>query len=223
MYIKCENVNKTIGKNVILKNVNLSLSGGCIYGLWGKNGSGKTMLMRMLAGLIRPTAGKVCIDGKELTHGFPSSMGILIENPDFLQEYTGFQNLKLLAGLRGVITDSQIRSTMEKIGLDPDDKRVFRKYSLGMRQRLGIACAVMESPELLLLDEPINALDVKGVTMVKKILEEEKASGALIVISCHDADEMEALADVIYAIEDGVILSERKGKDLKALVQEDAT
>lgn len=112
---------------------------------------------------------------------------------------------------------------MENIGLDPDDNRVFRKYSLGMRQRLGIACAVMESPELLLLDEPINALDVKGVTMVKKILEEEKASGALIVISCHDADEMEALADVIYAIEDGVILSERKGKDLKALVQEDAT
>ena len=122
-----------------------------------------------------------------------------------------------------MITDSQIRSTMENIGLDPDDNRVFRKYSLGMRQRLGIACAVMESPELLLLDEPINALDVKGVTMVKKILEEEKASGALIVISCHDADEMEALADVIYAIEDGVILSERKGKDLKALVQEDAT
>ena len=115
MYIKCENVNKTIGKNVILKNVNLSLSGGCIYGLWGKNGSGKTMLMRMLAGLIRPTSGKVCIDGKELTHGFPPSMGILIENPDFLQEYTGFQNLKLLAGLRGVITDAQIREAMEKV------------------------------------------------------------------------------------------------------------
>lgn len=206
MKIVCENIGKSFHKAEVLKQINLSLEPGKIYGLWGKNGSGKTMLMRVMAGLVSPTTGRVLVDGVELKKGFPPNMGLLLENPSFLDGYTAMGNLRLLAGIRNKISEEQIRSTLQKLGLDPDDKRVYRKFSLGMRQRLGIACAIMEEPDFILLDEPINALDTNGVKQVRKVLEEEKNRGALVVISCHDADEMRALADEVFMLEDGRIV-----------------
>lgn len=167
----------------------------------------KAMLMRMMAGLIYPTSGTVSIDG-EILHkdiATPRSIGILIENPAFLPGYTGQRNLELLAGLTGKADRTQIAKTMSRVGLDPNDKRTYRKYSLGMKQRLGIACALMECPDLILLDEPINAIDEKGVPKIWEALQEEKQRGALIVLACHDTEELTSLADQIITIEEGKI------------------
>ena len=156
----------------------------------------------MMAGLIYPTSGTVSIDG-EILHkdiATPRSIGILIENPAFLPGYTGQRNLELLAGLTGKADRTQIAKTMSRVGLDPNDKRTYRKYSLGMKQRLGIACALMECPDLILLDEPINAIDEKGVPKIWEALQEEKQRGALIVLACHDTEELTSLADQIITI-----------------------
>lgn len=161
MKVELKNVSKRLNDVTVLEDISLTLESGTIYGLKGKNGCGKTMLMRMMAGLIYPTSGTVSIDG-EILHkdiATPRSIGILIENPAFLPGYTGQRNLELLAGLTGKADRTQIAKTMSRVGLDPNDKRTYRKYSLGMKQRLGIACALMECPDLILLDEPINAID----------------------------------------------------------------
>ena len=151
MYIKITDVNKTIKKAPILRDINLEFTGGKVYGLRGKNGSGKTMLMRAICGLITPDSGIIDIDGKILGKdiSFPESIGVLIENPAFIGNYTGFKNLKVLASIQNRIGDEQIRKALEDIGLDPDDKRTYRKYSLGMKQKLGIAAAVMENPDII--------------------------------------------------------------------------
>ena len=153
--IKIESLSKSIKGALILNNVSLVLNSGNIYGLRGKNGSGKTMLMRAIAGLLIPDSGTVTINGKVLHKdiSFPESIGILIENPSFLPQYTGFKNLKLLASLTGGITDEDIRTALEHVGLDPDDKRTYRKYSLGMKQRLGVAQSILHKPKLLILEE----------------------------------------------------------------------
>ena len=168
MNLICEHVCKDIKGTRVLDDINLELEGGKVYGLWGKNGCGKTMLMRCLCGFIQPTSGRVLVEGKELWKdiSFPESVGVLIENPSFLNEYTGFQNLQILASIRKQIDEKVIREMLRCVGLDPYDRRKYRKYSLGMKQRLGIACAVMESPKLIILDEPINALDESGVKLV---------------------------------------------------------
>ena len=185
MKVELKNVSKRLNDVTVLEDISLTLESGTIYGLKGKNGCGKTMLMRMMAGLIYPTSGTVSIDG-EILHkdiATPRSIGILIENPAFLPGYTGQRNLELLAGLTGKADRTQIAKTMSRVGLDPNDKRTYRKYSLGMKQRLGIACALMECPDLILLDEPINAIDEKGVPKIWEALQEEKQRGALIVLS----------------------------------------
>ena len=199
MYIKITDVNKTIKKAPILRDINLEFTGGKVYGLRGKNGSGKTMLMRAICGLITPDSGIIDIDGKILGKdiSFPESIGVLIENPSFIGNYTGFKNLKVLASIQNRIGDEQIRKALEDIGLDPDDKRTYRKYSLGMKQKLGIAAAVMENPDIIILDEPINALDDVSVEKVHDILEEQKKRGAVIIIACHDKEELDQLSDVI--------------------------
>ena len=207
MIVELKNVTKTINDVTVLKDISLTLESGTIYGLKGKNGCGKTMLMRMMAGVIYPTSGTVSIDG-EILHkdiATPRSIGVLIENPAFLPGYTGQRNLELLAGLTGKADRTQIAKTMSRVGLDPSDKRTYRKYSLGMKQRLGIACALMECPDLILLDEPINAIDEKGVPKIWEALQEEKQRGALIVLACHDTEELTSLADQIITIEEGKI------------------
>ena len=209
MYIKITDVNKTIKKAPILRDINLEFTGGKVYGLRGKNGSGKTMLMRAICGLITPDSGIIDIDGKILGKdiSFPESIGVLIENPAFIGNYTGFKNLKVLASIQNRIGDEQIRKALEDIGLDPDDKRTYRKYSLGMKQKLGIAAAVMENPDIIILDEPINALDEVSVEKVHDILEEQKKRGAVIIIACHDKEELDQLSDEIIEIADGRIIN----------------
>ncbi len=209
MYIKITDVNKTIKKAPILRDINLEFTGGKVYGLRGKNGSGKTMLMRAICGLITPDSGIIDIDGKILGKdiSFPESIGVLIENPSFIGNYTGFKNLKVLASIQNRIGDEQIRKALEDIGLDPDDKRTYRKYSLGMKQKLGIAAAVMENPDIIILDEPINALDDVSVEKVHDILEEQKKRGAVIIIACHDKEELDQLSDEIIGISDGRIIN----------------
>lgn len=212
MKIEVKGLSKTIKGATVLDGIDLALEGGRVYGLRGKNGSGKTMLMRAMAGLIRPTAGEVVIDGLPLAPGaFPPSVGVMIENPAFVGKYTGFRNLKYLAGIRNEIGDEEIERVLEEVGLDPHDKRTFKKYSLGMKQRLGIACAVMEDPDLLLLDEPINALDPAGVEMVQRLVARQKERGALVVIACHDAQELDGLSDEIYLMAEGRIIGHEGG------------
>lgn len=205
MTIEVKSVTKVLRKITVLEDVNLILESGTIYGLRGVNGSGKTMLMRLMAGLIRPTRGEVFLDGKQLGKdlSFPPDMGMLIENPAFLDGYTAAQNLRLLAGIRKKVTEERIREVLEQVGLGWEDKRKYRQFSLGMKQRLGIAGAVLEHPQLLLIDEPTNALDTDGIQMVQRLLLEEKSRGALIVLACHDFSILQGLSDVLYSVKEG--------------------
>lgn len=207
--IQLENVMKRFKEHTVVDSVSMELVSGSVTGLKGINGSGKTMLMRLMCGLILPTEGRIMINGKEIGKdmNFPDNLGLLIENPAFLDNYSGFANLKMLAEIRNIITDENIREVISRVGLDPDDKKKYKKYSLGMKQRLGIAGAIMEQPDILLLDEPTNALDTKGVEMLKNIVQEEKKRGALIVLTCHDAEILEEMADEIYFMENGRIIN----------------
>ena len=215
MEISIKEVTKWIRKKLILDHVNMTLVSGKLYGLQGPNGSGKTMLLRLIAGLILPTEGEVWIDGKKLGKemDFPPSMGLMIENPAFLPNFTGLKNLELLAEIKGKASEEEIRQAILDAGLNPDDKRTFSKYSLGMKQRLGIASCLMEKPDLILLDEPTNALDEKGVDEICKIIQREKERGALIVIASHDADILEGLADDVYLVNEGKV----SGKNLSVM------
>lgn len=218
MSIIFENVTKTIRGKTVLQVVTLSMEAGRVTGLRGINGSGKTMLLRLLAGLIHPTEGRITIDGKTLGTDmeFPPSMGLLIENPAFLGQYTGAENLEMLASLHQNVTKEDVRALLEKVGLAADGDTKYRKYSLGMKQRLGIAGAILGEPELLLLDEPTNALDTKGVELLRSIIQEERQRGAAIVVACHDAAFLESVSDEIYCLENGqltdhLILQEEGG------------
>ena len=208
--IVIKGLNKKIKGSPVLTDINLEFHGGKVYGLKGKNGSGKTMLMRAVSGLITADSGTVTINGEVLGKqiSFPRSIGVLIENPAFISNYTGFKNLSVLASIQKRIGVDRIRQTLEEVGLDPDDKRTYRKYSLGMKQRLGIAAAVMEYPDIIILDEPVNALDESGAMLVREILRKAKERGAIIILACHDREELEFLSDVIYEISDGRIVSE---------------
>ena len=209
MKVTLHEVSKTIKGITVLDRISLELEGGNVYGVQGKNGCGKTMLMRTICGLIRPTSGSIFLNdeilGKDIS--FPRSVGVLIENPSFLNGYTGFQNLKMLSDLRDHLPSEKICDTLSRVGLDPADKRVYRKYSLGMKQKLGIAAAVMGDPELVILDEPINAIDETGVQNVRDILHDLKKKGSVIIIACNDREELEQLSDQIFKIEAGRIIA----------------
>lgn len=183
----------------------MKMTPGKIYGIEGCNGSGKTMLMRVIAGLIFPTKGQVYIHGAPLgaASEYPVTLGILIENPAFLNSYSGFDNLKILASIRQKIGAETIRQRLADVGLDPDDRRKYRKYSLGMKQRLGIASAILEQPDILILDEPVNALDQDGVALVRELILREKTRGALVILSCHDHAFLESVSDEMYHMKDG--------------------
>ncbi len=207
MNIKVENVSKTINGVKILDNINLEFNSGEITGLKGINGSGKTMLMRTICGLIRPNSGKVIIDGKVLKKDmdFPESIGILIDSPTFLDNYSAFDNLKFLASIKNKISDEEILVLLQEVNLIDARNKKFKYFSLGMKQRLGIAGAVLEHPSIILIDEPTNALDAKGVEIVKRILKREKERGALIILTCHDYSVLKELSEKIYFIEEGRI------------------
>lgn len=202
-------ISKTIKGTEILKNIDLKLRGGKIYGLYGSNGSGKTMLLRAVAGLIRIDSGSIIINGKQLHKetDFPESIGVVIEPPQFWDGYTGFENLKMLASIKKQINDEAIRATLEKVGLDPGDKKTVKKYSLGMKQKLGIAQAIMESPDIILLDEPTNALDKKSTENIRGIIAEEAARGAIVVIASHVEADLD-ICDIRYEMSDGEIYYE---------------
>lgn len=209
MVIEVKDYSKKIGKTDVLREINLEMKSGRIYGLKGKNGSGKTMLMRAISGLIKPTSGAVIVDGNVIGEDicFPQSIGVLLENPGFLAEYTGYKNLKLLADIKGVIDDEQIIQVLEKIGLGEAAGKKYRKYSLGMKQKLGIAAAIMEKPEIVLLDEPTNALDENGVEQFRQILLDLKEEGKLIVWSSHDTEELKKFSDEIFVMSSGRIIN----------------
>ncbi len=201
-------VTKRIKQATVIDNVTETLYGGSIVGLKGINGSGKTMLMRLISGLIKPTSGLVKINGKVLGKdiSFPESIGMLIENPAFLDHYSGFKNLELLASIKQIIGSEKIRETITRVDLDPDDGKYYQKYSLGMKQRLGIAAAIMESPDIVILDEPTNSLDSDGVQIVKDIVTEERDRGALVVLAYHDHEILKFLSDEIIEIKQGQVV-----------------
>ena len=207
MPIIFDRVTKVIGKHKVIDQVSCTMQTGNITGLKGINGSGKTMMMRLIAGLIYPTEGQVIVDGKSVGKEiiFPPSLGIMLENPSFLNPYSGYENLKLLAGINHKISADEIDGALSRVGLLENKDKAYKKYSLGMKQRLGIAAAIMERPAILLLDEPTNSLDESGVALVKQIVQEEKARGATVVLSCHDASILADLADKIIAIQGGKI------------------
>ncbi len=210
--IEIENLSKTIKGTLILDNINVSFTEGTIYGLRGKNGCGKTMLMRCICGLIIPSAGRVIVDDRQLHRDImiPPSIGALIENPSFVSQYTGYKNLKILADLTGNISDEEIIKALERVGLDPLDKRTYKKYSLGMKQKLGIANAIMGEPDIIVLDEPINALDEDSVKMIKEELLKLSKCGKLIIIACHDKEELEYLCDTIFEMKEGRIVGKKE-------------
>ena len=205
MNIEVKNVCKIIHKQPVIQDVCVSMQSGKIYGFQGINGSGKTMLMRLISGLIYPTQGSIQIDGrllgKEIT--FPDSIGLFLESPAFLDSYSGFQNLKILASIQNKVSDEQIRDTLLAVGLNPSDKKKYRKFSLGMKQRLGIAAAIMEAPDIVIMDEPTNSLDMDGIELVKTILTAQRERGALVIISCHDLSILQEMSDEILLLESG--------------------
>lgn len=200
-----ENLSKTIKNNKILDNVNLTFESGHVYGLVGRNGSGKTMLLRAICGLIFPDSGKVIIDGKQLHKdiSFPESCGIIIENTDLLPNFSAFDNLKMLSEIKNTANDNMIKSAIKSVGLDPDSKKKVKTFSLEMKQRLSIAQALFEDPDILLLDEPTNALDEDGVNDVRRILLEQKKKNKLIIIASHNKEDISLLSDTVISVSNG--------------------
>ncbi len=200
-------VSKSIYGVPIINSISMKLVSGNVYGFQGINGSGKTMLMRLICGLIYPTKGEIIIDGKRLGKEitFPQSVGLLLENPAFLDSYTGYENLEMLASIKNIITREEIHEAITSVGLDPLDKRKYKKFSLGMKQRLGIAAAIMEKPDILILDEPTNSLDSSGVSLVKTIIAKERERGAIIILACHDLPVLQDVSDEIFLLEQGKI------------------
>lgn len=205
--INVRDINLILGKTQILKDINVTFEAGKIHGLIGRNGSGKTMLMKCICGFIRPTSGEITVNGKRVGRDvdFPEDMGIIIETPGFIPYYSGYKNLKLLAGLNNRIGKDEIRNSMEQVGLDPDLKRHVRKYSLGMRQRLGLAQAIMENPKILILDEPFNGLDKDGVMEMREYLLSYKKQGKTILICSHSAEDISVLCDTVHEMDKGRI------------------
>ena len=203
-----DHVSLQIKKAKLLSDINLTLHSGKVYGLRGRNGSGKTVLMKCICGFMRPTEGSVSVNDKVIHKDmdFLPSAGIIIEEPGFFPNYSGFKNLKILAGIQNMISDDRIQQTMELVGLDSSMKKPVGKYSLGMRQRLGIAQAMMEDPEILSLDEPTNGLDEDGVEWFRQFILEQKEKGKLILLASHSREDIEMLSDEVYFMEKGVLV-----------------
>lgn len=205
--IVVENVTKKFKDQVVLKSVDVKFEMGKIYGIIGRNGSGKTVLLRCICGLLYPTTGTVTVCGRVVGKeiDYPENIGFIIESPGFLPKYSGLKNLKYLASIRGKVKEAEIRKYIELVGLNPDDKKHVGNYSLGMRQRLGIAQALMEDPDILILDEPMNALDNNGVEDMRKVLLKMKEQGKTIIIASHIRDDIDILCDEVYGMDAGIM------------------
>lgn len=203
--ITVNDLSLTINKTEILKSVSVTFETGKIHGLIGRNGSGKTMLMKCICGFVRATSGKVTVAGKEIGKDcdFPESVGVIIETPGFIPYYSGYKNLKLLADLGKKADKQAIYSAMQTVGLSPELKRHVKKYSLGMRQRLGLAQAIMEDPDLFILDEPMNGLDKDGVADMRRYLLDLRTKGKTILIASHSAEDIEVLCDTVCEMDKG--------------------
>ncbi len=193
-----------------LQNVSVQLQHGKIHGVIGRNGSGKTVLFKSICGFIRLDSGQILIEGKPVKPAIAQDIGIIIEEPGFIEALSGFKNLKLLASVRRRITDEDIRETLKLVGLDPQSKKRVRNYSLGMRHRLGIAQAIMERPSLLILDEPMNGLDKSGVLEMRQVFKELKQKGVTILLSSHFAEDIEVLCDTVFEMDNGVLTKVRE-------------
>lgn len=206
-----ENATKKFGTQTVLNNVSLTLEDGKIYGFVGQNGCGKTVLFKSICGFIYLDRGTITVDGKVIGKDIDiiKDAGIIIESPGFLPNYSAFKNLKFLTMIKDNIGDEQIKSTLISVGLDPESKKVVGKFSLGMRQCLGIAQAIMENPHILILDEPMNGLDKRGVEDIRKILMDLKKKGKLILLASHNPLDIDILCDCVYELDAGTIVNQR--------------
>ncbi len=207
MLLCAKDICKKIRGKTVLSHVNLELESGTIYGFVGRNGSGKTMLFRALSGLISVSSGEVTLDGKVLRKDFSvlPNLGIILETTGLYPNLTGIENLSYLASIQKRIGLEEIKRAIRRVGLDPEDKRTYRKYSMGMKQRLALAQAVMERPDIIMLDEPTNGLDEDGVDMIRKLILAEKERGAMILVASHNKEDIHILADQVYRISAGVV------------------
>lgn len=205
--ISIENLNKQFKNQLVLNNINVKFSNGHIYGIIGRNGSGKTVLLKCICGFLKPTTGVISVNhkivGKDID--FPENLGFIIETPGFLLNYSGYKNLKYLASIREKIDSNEIKESMSLVGLDSADKKHVGKYSMGMRQRLGIAQTIMEKPDILVLDEPMNALDKNGVEEMRRLFLKMKSEGKLILLTSHNREDIEILCDEVYEMEEGIL------------------
>ncbi|WP_238883387.1 ATP-binding cassette domain-containing protein [Clostridium sp. YIM B02551] len=205
--IHIEHIFKNFGQEQILSDVSHDFEKGKIHGIVGNNGSGKTVLMKCICGFLVPTKGKILVQDKQVGKDmdFPQDLGLIIETPGFLPQLSGMNNLKLLASLKRKISDEIIKDTLKLVGLDPEMKKPVSKYSLGMRQRLGIAQAIMEDPSLLILDEPFNGLDKKGIADIRALLQDLKTKGKTIILASHNAQDIDLLCDTVCEMDSGVL------------------
>lgn len=205
--ISISDLTKNFRGNVVLDHISLEIEAGTVTGLIGRNGSGKTVLMKCVCGLIPPTSGSIIVQGKRVGKDvdIPDNIGVIIETPGFLPNFSGYKNLMQLAKIRRKIGKNEVRAAMERVGLDPDDKKHVGKYSLGMRQRLGLAQAIMEDPELLILDEPMNGLDKDGVKDMRQYLLDLKRQGKTILIASHSAEDIDVLCDTVCEMDKGTL------------------
>lgn len=212
--IQLQNVTKRIKENTVLDNVSYTFKSGFVYGLYGQNGSGKTMLLRAISGLINLDSGSIFIDGEKLHDKieFPPETGIVIENMELLPECSAKRNLQMLAKIKNIADEKDISFSLERVGLDPDSDKKVKKFSLGMKQRLNIAQAIFENQKIILLDEPTNALDEDAVQLIYKIIREEKTRGATIIVATHHKEDLKEVCDVILKIAEGKIVEENENK-----------
>ena len=212
--IQLQNVTKRIKENTVLDNVSYTFKSGFVYGLYGQNGSGKTMLLRAINGLINLDSGSIFIDGEKLHDKieFPPETGIVIENMELLPECSAKRNLQMLAKIKNIADEKDIIFSLERVGLDPDSDKKVKKFSLGMKQRLNIAQAIFENQKIILLDEPTNALDEDAVQLIYKIIREEKSRGATIIVATHHKEDLKEVCDVILKIAEGKIVEENENK-----------
>ena len=201
--IEIRNLSKRYGSNVIFDNLSIKFDSGKIYGITGRNGCGKTVLLKLILGLCKPDSGSIIINGDPLNHhnGYAKNTGFIIETPRFLPGFSGFENLMFLAKLSGKAGKEDVRNALVEVGLDPDDRKKAGKYSLGMRQRLGIAQAIMEHPDILLLDEPTNALDRHGVKTMQELLKKSASEGKTILIATHIFEDINGFVDELYTVD----------------------